>query len=49
MVNMTDKLVDALWFWWAPDGNRGVFGGRYEFTEPAPEPVPGFAGGETRY
>ena len=49
MVNVTDKPVDALWFWWAPDGNRGVFGGRYEFTEPAPEPVPGFAGGETRY
>ena len=49
MVNLTDKPVDALWFWWAPDGRREVFSGDYEFTEPAPAPMPGFEGAEKPY
>ena len=48
MVNLTDKPIDALWFWWAPDGRRKVFSGDYEFTEPAPAPMPGFEGAEKR-
>ena len=48
MVNVTDEPVDALWFWWAPDGRREVFSGEYEFTEPSPSPVPGFTGAEKR-
>ena len=49
MVNTTDEPVDALWFWWAPDGRTEVFSGEYEFTEPAPASVPGFVGGEKHY
>lgn len=37
MVNVGEETVTALWFWWAPEGRREVFSGRYEFTEPVPE------------
>ena len=49
MVNLTDKPIDALWFWWAPDGRREVLIGDYEYTEPAPVPMPGFEGAEKLY
>lgn len=41
MENLGEDPVEALWFWWAPDGRREVFSGTYEFTEPAPEQPPG--------
>ncbi len=37
MVNRTGDIVRAIWVWWAPGGNRKVFAGDYEFTEPVPE------------
>jgi mannose-6-phosphate isomerase-like protein (cupin superfamily) len=37
MVNRTGDIVRAIWVWWAPGGNREVFAGDYEFTEPVPE------------
>jgi mannose-6-phosphate isomerase-like protein (cupin superfamily) len=37
MVNKSDDNVKAIWIWWAPGGDREVFAGDYEFTEPAPE------------
>ena len=37
MTNLTDEPVEAIWVWWAPGGDRGVFSGEYLFTEPAPE------------
>ena len=36
MVNLTDEPVRAIWIWWAPNGNRKVFGGEYLFTEERP-------------
>ena len=33
MVNLTDKPVQAIWIWWAPNGDREVFNGKYVFTE----------------
>jgi len=37
MVNLTDKPVETIWVWWAPGGDRKVFAGDYQFTEPRPE------------
>ena len=37
MVNLSEKPLQTVWFWWAPDGRREVFDGAYEFTEPAPQ------------
>jgi quercetin dioxygenase-like cupin family protein len=37
MVNHTGDSVRAIWVWWAPGGNKEVFAGDYEFTEPVPE------------
>ncbi len=39
MVNNTNEVVEAIWFWWAPGGDRSVFSGDYEFTEDDP-PLP---------
>jgi len=36
MVNLSDEPLRTLWFWWAPDGQREVFMGDYEFTEEPP-------------
>ena len=36
MVNVTDEPVQAIWIWWAPNGDRKVFGGDYLFTEDPP-------------
>ena len=36
MVNLEDHPLTAIWVWWAPGGDRDVFDGNYEFTEPAP-------------
>ena len=49
MVNKTDQVVEAIWLWWAPGGDRSVFSGTYEFTEPAPASPngQGFGDGET--
>lgn len=49
MVNRTDQIVEAIWIWWAPGGDRSVFSGSYEFTEPAPASPngQGFGDGET--
>lgn len=43
MVNAGDDIVEAVWFWWAPDGRREVFNGEYVFTEPAPKGQKGFS------
>jgi len=37
MVNHTGDNVRAIWVWWAPGGDKEVFAGDYEFTEPVPE------------
>jgi len=37
MVNKSNDNVKAIWVWWAPDGDKDVFAGDYEFIEPAPE------------
>ncbi|MBT3624669.1 MAG: cupin domain-containing protein [Gammaproteobacteria bacterium] len=37
MVNHTGDSVRAIWVWWAPGGNKEVFAGDYEFSEPVPE------------
>jgi len=37
MVNLTGDNVRAIWVWWAPGGDKEVFAGDYEFTEPVPE------------
>jgi mannose-6-phosphate isomerase-like protein (cupin superfamily) len=37
MVNKSNDNVKAIWVWWAPDGDKNVFAGDYEFIEPAPE------------
>ena len=37
MVNLTGDTVRAIWVWWAPGGDKEVFAGDYEFTEPVPE------------
>ena len=36
MENLTDQPAQAIWIWWAPGGDKGVFLAPYEFTEPAP-------------
>ena len=36
MVNLTDEPVQAIWIWWAPNGDREVFKGEYTFTEEGP-------------
>ena len=36
MVNLTDEPVQAIWIWWAPNGDREVFKGKYTFTEVPP-------------
>ena len=36
MVNLLDRPLRAVWVWWAPDGERSVFGGEYLFTEDPP-------------
>ena len=36
MVNLTNEPVQAIWIWWAPNGDREVFNGKYTFTEEAP-------------
>ena len=36
MVNLTNEPVQAIWIWWAPDGDRTVFNGKYSFTEAPP-------------
>jgi mannose-6-phosphate isomerase-like protein (cupin superfamily) len=47
MENLGSEPVSAIWVWWAPGGDRDVFSGDYEFTEPAPAQSPGFTTGET--
>ena len=37
MQNLTDKPLQAIWFWWAPGGDTDVFQSPYVFTEPAPQ------------
>jgi mannose-6-phosphate isomerase-like protein (cupin superfamily) len=37
MVNHGNDSVKAVWVWWAPGGDKEVFAGDYEFTEPVPE------------
>lgn len=36
MENLGDEPVNAIWVWWAPNGDTEAFSGDYEFTEPAP-------------
>ena len=36
MVNLTEEPVQAIWIWWAPNGDRKVFSGTYSFTEEPP-------------
>jgi|TARA_B110000495_G_C22432083_1_gene272078 hypothetical protein len=36
MINLTDEPVQAIWIWWAPNGDRDVFNGKYTFTESPP-------------
>lgn len=33
MVNMEEEAVEALWVWWAPNGEREIFDGEYKFVE----------------
>ncbi len=37
MENLGDEPVSAIWIWWAPGGDKEVFAGEYEFTEPRPK------------
>ncbi len=37
MVNLTDESLQAIWIWWAPNGDREVFDEKYKFTEEAPK------------
>ncbi len=36
MVNRSSDPVQAIWVWWAPGGDAGVFAADYNFTENAP-------------
>jgi oxalate decarboxylase/phosphoglucose isomerase-like protein (cupin superfamily) len=36
MVNHGDEPVTAVWAWWAPGGDRGVFEGGYRIVDPLP-------------
>ncbi len=36
MVNMGEQTVEAIWVWWAPDGDREIFDGEYRFVEETP-------------
>lgn len=33
MVNLGEETVQAIWIWWAPNGDRKVFQSDYIFTE----------------
>jgi quercetin dioxygenase-like cupin family protein len=37
MVNAGDEVLRAVWFWWAPDGNREVLKIGSKLLEAAPE------------
>lgn len=47
MENLGDEPVSAIWVWWAPGGDKEVFLGDYEFTEPAPEKNGSFNSGKS--
>ena len=36
MVNLTDEPLQAIWIWWAPNGEKEVFNTEYIFTEEPP-------------
>ena len=36
MVNLLDQPLQAVWVWWAPNGDRKVFNSEYIFTEEPP-------------
>jgi oxalate decarboxylase/phosphoglucose isomerase-like protein (cupin superfamily) len=36
MINLTDTPLQAIWIWWAPNGDKEVFDSEYVFTEDAP-------------
>ena len=36
MVNLLDEPLQAIWVWWAPNGDRTVFSSEYIFTEEPP-------------
>ncbi len=36
MTNQGEDTVEAIWVWWAPNGEREIFDGEYRFVEEAP-------------
>lgn len=40
MENLGDEKLQAIWVWWAPNGDQSVFEADYIFTEDAPDLLP---------